>query len=167
MSKACLGSKGTALVRIYLQNGFQKLYIRPKAFIYFRQEDRAEAAKNFLKKSQGEVALCTHHSDTNTHWLIIMWQHYWTLTETSTNLSSSLRRLISSSSSRWRQVPSDLIFSKCCFTSSRHSAWWEHKSVIWPRLARKYLFSLLCFYLTKSFVTLCEIIFVLCVHLNE
>lgn len=38
------------------------------------------------------------------------------------NLSSSLRRLISSSSSRWRQVPSDLIFSKCCFTSSLHSA---------------------------------------------
>ena len=44
-------------------------------------------------------------------------------------LSSSLRLLISSSSSRWIQVPSDLIFSKCCFTSSRHSAWWEHISV--------------------------------------
>lgn len=43
-----------------------------------------------------------------------------------TDLSSSLRRLISSSSSRCRQVPSDLIFSKCCFTSSRHSACSTH-----------------------------------------
>lgn len=39
------------------------------------------------------------------------------------NLSSSLRRLISSSSSLWRQVPSDLIFSKWCLTSSLHSTW--------------------------------------------
>lgn len=52
------------------------------------------------------------------------------------DLSSSLRRLISSSSRRWRQVPSDLIFSKCCFTSSRHSAWWEHVSVNQLCLAR-------------------------------
>lgn len=37
------------------------------------------------------------------------------------NLSSSLRRLISSSSSLWRHVPSDLIFSKWCLTSSLHS----------------------------------------------
>lgn len=42
------------------------------------------------------------------------------------DLSSSLRLLMSSSSSRWRQVPSDLIFSKCRFTSSRHSAWQEN-----------------------------------------
>lgn len=56
-----------------------------------------------------------------------------------TDLSSSLRRLISSSSSRWRQVPSDLIFSKCCFTSSRHSAWWEHIPVNQLRLARAHI----------------------------
>lgn len=41
---------------------------------------------------------------------------------TKPHLSSSLRRLISSSSSLWRQVPSDLICSKCCLTSSLHSA---------------------------------------------
>lgn len=41
------------------------------------------------------------------------------------NLSSSLRRLISSSSSLWRHVPSDLIFSKWCLTSSLHSTWWD------------------------------------------
>lgn len=40
-----------------------------------------------------------------------------------TDLSSSRRRRISSSSSRWMQVPSLLIFSKCFFTSSLHSAW--------------------------------------------
>lgn len=39
-----------------------------------------------------------------------------------THLSSSRLRLISSSSSLWIQVPSLLIFSKCFFTSSLHSA---------------------------------------------
>lgn len=42
--------------------------------------------------------------------------------EWETDLSSSLRRRINSSSSRWIQVPSLLIFSKCFFTSSLHSA---------------------------------------------
>lgn len=39
-----------------------------------------------------------------------------------THLSSSRLRRISSSSSLWIQVPSLLIFSKCFFTSSLHSA---------------------------------------------
>ena len=39
-----------------------------------------------------------------------------------THLSSSLLRRISSSSSLWMHVPSLLIFSKCFFTSSLHSA---------------------------------------------
>jgi len=63
--------------------------------------------------------------------------------EEKTDLSSSLRRLISSSSSRWIQVPSDLIFSKCCFTSSRHSAWWEHIAVNQSWLSNQLPFAML------------------------
>lgn len=85
----------------------------------------------FIMQRQGghrtELSNINEYRYSKAEWFIGLW-----CCRLFSYLSSSRRRLISSSSSRWRHVPSDLIFSKWCLTSSLHSAWWDTWNTKYP-----------------------------------